>query len=145
MQFGNNSYFCKRIQIRKKMLHKQTNQYVAACALLFVNLLFACKYSVRISVEFGILFTALYAIVWTILFYLLQKHTLKTVVIHCIFFSYILLLCMGLMYVDKLSLNVDAINERRCSLIFRNLLQVAKSRGIDLTSMKPLKQMVSKT
>ena len=88
------------------LLHK-TNRYIAACIIFFVNLLFAYKYSIRVSVEFGVLFTLLYAAILSILFLLRAKISIQPVINHLIFFFYILLLSIGLFYVDKITLNVD--------------------------------------
>jgi hypothetical protein len=106
------------------MLPHKTNQYIAAGVIFFVNLLFAYKYSIRVSIEFGILFTLLYATVLSILFFYRDNISLKPVIYHFVFFSYVLLLCIGLFYIDKITLNVD--RWEMISIFFDSL-----SKGID--------------
>ena len=106
------------------MLPPKTNRSIAACILFFVNLLFAYKYSIRASVAFGVLFTLLYAFVLYILFIFRTKISFKPVLYHGIFFSYLLLLSIGLFYVDQITLNVD-----RWEMI--NLFFDSISKGID--------------
>ena len=75
--------------------------------VFFVNLVFAYKYAARISIEFGILFTVLYAIVLSVFYFLRERIFLKPVICHTVLSTYLLILFIGLFFIDKHALNVD--------------------------------------
>jgi hypothetical protein len=102
----------------------KSKQNIAAVIIFFVNLLFAYKYSIRVSVEFGIVFTAVYACVLSFLYFVRDKILVKPIIFFSAFFTYILLLGIALFFIDKLSLNVD--RWEMIDMYFSNV-----SKGID--------------